>query len=505
MARPLSVLIVEDRETDAALLLRALKRGGYEATYERVDTEEAMTTALQRRAWDIVVSDCSMPHFSALGAARLVAKTDPDLPLIVVSGTVGEEAAVDIMRAGARDFILKTNFRRLVPAIERELDAAQTRRDKRSADEGLDRERELLRQLMEGIPDAIFFKDLDRRYMHLNDAERQVLAVASEEDVIGRTADHFISPERARRRREVEERVLATGQPAVDCIEKMVAADGACRWVSATEAPIRDHHGTIVGLVGIARDITERKRQEQLKDEFVATVSHELRTPLTSIAGTIGMLTSEAVGVLPEPARRLIDIAHRNCQRLARIVNDILDMEKIEAGEMRFDVRPIELRALIEQTIESLQGFARHHGASVRLDDAAPRVEALADPDRLGQVMANLLSNALKFSPPGGEVVVSVGSDRDAARISVRDHGPGIPDDYKHRIFEKFVQVDATDARKKGGTGLGLSIARQIVVNLGGRIDIEDAPDGGTTFHVTLPIAKSDCAKGAIAHEQPLP
>jgi signal transduction histidine kinase len=180
-------------------------------------------------------------------------------------------------------------------------------------------------------------------------------------------------------------------------------------------------------------------------------------------------------------------------------------MEKIEAGEMRFDVRPIELRALIEQTIESLQGFARHHGASVRLDDAAPRVEALADPDRLGQVMANLLSNALKFSPPGGEVVVSVGSDRDAARISVRDHGPGIPDDYKHRIFEKFVQVDATDARKKGGTGLGLSIARQIVVNLGGRIDIEDAPDGGTTFHVTLPIAKSDCAKGAIAHEQPLP
>jgi len=487
MGRALRVLIIEDSEGDAVMLVRELKRGGYDLTYERVDTELAMASVLAQGSWDLVLSDYAMPQFSAEGAACLVARAGLDLPLIVVSGAVGEEEAAAVMRAGAQDFILKKNLRRLLPAIERELKAAQTRRDKRRVDETLNYERGLLRQLMEGTPDAIFFKDPQRRYMHLNDAERLMLGIPRGEEVLGKTADVFISPERARMRREVEEKVLSTGEPRIDCIEKIVAANGESRWFSTTMAPIRGSYGDVAGLVGIARDITESKRQEQMKNEFISTVSHELRTPLTSIMGAVGFLTGGSVAGLPASAGNLLKIAHSNCQRLARIVNDILDIQKIESGQMAWVRKPVDVCALAEQIIEANQGFAQHHGVAVRLDGASVRAFVLADPDRLDQVIANLLSNAIKFSPLGAEVVVTIGSTDDAVRISVRDRGRGVPDHYKGRIFEKFVQVDATDARREGGTGLGLSIAKQITVILGGDIGVEDAPGGGTIFHITLP------------------
>lgn len=491
MGNALRVLIIEDSEGDAVMLVRELRRGGYELTHERVETEMAMADALARQAWDLILSDYAMPQFSAERAAALVARAGLDLPLIVVSGAVGEEEAAAVMRAGAQDFILKKNLRRLLPAIERELGAAQTRRDKRRADETLNYERGLLRQLMEGTPDAIFFKDLQHRYMHLNDSERLMLGMSRREEVLGKTADMFIPPERARTRREEEEKVLATGEPRIDCKEKIVGPNGESRWFSTTMAPIRGPQGDIVGLVGIARDITESKRQEQMKNEFVATVSHELRTPLTSIMGAVGYLSGNVDG-LSETAKSLLKIAHGNCQRLARIVNDILDIERIESGQMIYDRKPAEVRALVEQIIEANQSFARHHDVSVRLDGEAERALVLADPDRLDQVITNLLSNAIKFSPPGSEVVVTIGATDGAVRISVHDHGPGIPADYKSRIFEKFVQVDATDARTKGGAGLGLSIAKQIVVVLGGDISVEDAPAGGASFHVTLPRLRGD-------------
>jgi signal transduction histidine kinase len=237
----------------------------------------------------------------------------------------------------------------------------------------------------------------------------------------------------------------------------------------------------------VVLDISERKRVERLKDEFVATVSHELRTPLTSIAGSLGLLAGGAVDKLPDSALRLITIAHSNCQRLVRLVNDILDIEKIESGAIAFDLERVEVRSLVEQVVEANQMNAEEQGVRIRLDAASTAVEVHADPDRLAQVVTNLLSNAIKFSAPRQEVTVVIEDTGQAARISVQNCGPGIPEAFKSRVFEKFAQADSSDARTKGGTGLGLSIVKQIVTRLGGEVAFEDAPGGGTVFHVDLP------------------
>jgi signal transduction histidine kinase len=244
------------------------------------------------------------------------------------------------------------------------------------------------------------------------------------------------------------------------------------------------------GLLRALRYATERKRLERLKDEFVSTVSHELRTPLTSIAGSLGLLMGKAVGTLSEPAGRLLEIAHNNSQRLVRLVNDILDIEKLESGHVVFDFKRVEVRSLVERTAESLRGYATEHRVKIRIEAAAAAGKVRADTDRLAQVITNLLSNAIKFSPPDSEVVAAVaqGAGSNFVRITVRDRGLGIQSDFKSRIFERFAQADATNARRKGGTGLGLSISKQIVDRLGGEIGFADAPGGGTIFHVELPV-----------------
>jgi len=491
MRQSLKALIVDDREHDAALLVRALKRGDFDLTFTRVDTEPAMVAALARQSWDIVFADYSMPHFNVEGALAVVAEAGLDIPFIVVSGSVGEETAVEVMRAGAHDLILKHNLKRLTPAVERELEAAKTRRERKAADAELDREREHLRQLMRGVPDAICFKDTERRYVRLNDREMQNLNVPDGAPVIGETADRFLASGPAAKRRADEEYVLATGEALVDRVERHVAPDGSVRWLSATVAPTRGEFGGVVGIVEIARDITESKRQEQLKNEFIATVSHELRTPLTSIIGSLRLIESGAAGPCSDTATRLFKISLENCRRLVAIVNDILDIEKIDAGKMTFTEKPVDVLALLDQVAQANQGMAAQHGVAVRLDRASAAGSISTDPDRLTQVITNLVSNGIKFSPRGADVVLSAETSEDRVCINVRDHGPGIPPDYKDRIFEKFVQVDATDQRRRGGTGLGLSIAKQIVSQLGGSIGFADAPGGGTVFTVGLKAAQA--------------
>jgi two-component system, OmpR family, sensor histidine kinase VicK len=500
MNESLNALIVDDREHDAALLVRALKRGGYELSYERVESEAAMTAALGRQTWDIVLADYSMPQFDVMGALAVVATAGVDIPFIVVSGSVGEETAVEVMRAGAHDLILKHNLKRLIPAVARELEAAKTRRERQAADAKLDCERQLLQQLMQGIPDAICFKDTELRYIRLNDAERSFLNIPAGTEIIGETSDRFIPPDLAARRRLDDLRVLATGEPLIDCVDKTTAADGVTRWIATTKAPTRGSNGEIVGIVEIARDITEKKRQEQLKSEFIATVSHELRTPLTSIVGSIGFLEA---GAAPDATARLLKIALDNCRRLVGIVNDILDIEKIEAGKMAFDRKPVEIRALLEQVAQANQGMAEQYGIAIRVDGAPAQNVMFTDPDRLTQTITNLLSNAIKFSPRGEEVIIRAEETHGRACIEIRDYGPGIPQEYRERIFEKFVQVDATDQRQRGGTGLGLSIAKEIVTQLGGRISFEDAPDRGTIFRIELPTSEADVGTNGAADAAP--
>ncbi len=249
--------------------------------------------------------------------------------------------------------------------------------------------------------------------------------------------------------------------------------------------PINIRDGLLI--LAVVVDISERKSNERLKDEFVSTVSHELRTPLTSITASLALLSAGGGGCLPDSAARLVSIAHNNGQRLVRLVNEILDIEKIESGKLSFHLEKVNARAVVEQTIETSRAYAEDLGVSMRLDPNSVASDVRADPDRLAQVVGNLLSNAVKFSPRGAEVIVGVDERHDSIRITIRDHGPGIPEDFRRRVFEKFAQADSTDTRQRGGTGLGLSIVHEIVRQLGGEVGFETEIGVGTLFYVELP------------------
>jgi PAS domain S-box-containing protein len=257
-------------------------------------------------------------------------------------------------------------------------------------------------------------------------------------------------------------------------------------------ASIRDRHGRPMGFVGVYTDHTERKKGDRLKNEFVSTVSHELRTPLTSITGALSLLLKGVAGPIEGQANALVEMAHRNSERLILLINDILDMERISAGEMRFDFRVQELMPLVEQSLDATESYGDKFGIgfqiSTRVDDARLNVDA----HRFGQIMANLLSNAAKFSPSGTTVEIDITRKGRFIRTAVTDHGDGIPVEFQDRIFQKFSQADGSDVKKLGGTGLGLSITRAMVEKMDGHIDFVTQTGVGTTFFVDLPEWSSE-------------
>ncbi|HQT32151.1 MAG TPA: PAS domain S-box protein [Thiobacillus sp.] len=253
--------------------------------------------------------------------------------------------------------------------------------------------------------------------------------------------------------------------------------------------------------VGMVRDITERKRMERMKSEFVSTVSHELRTPLTSISGALGLVTGGALGALPEQARQMVEIAHKNSQRLTHLINDLLDMEKIAAGKLHFEMRPQPLMPLIEQALEANRPYGIERQVTLVLNGEAAAAEVRVDSQRLMQVLANLISNAVKFSPDGGTVEITVRTIDGKARVAVADHGPGIPESFRASVFQKFSQADASDTRQKGGTGLGLAITRELVERMGGRIGFDSVEGDGATFWFDLPLFVA--AMGVVAWSAP--
>jgi signal transduction histidine kinase len=240
-------------------------------------------------------------------------------------------------------------------------------------------------------------------------------------------------------------------------------------------------------FTGIVRDITERKRVEKTKNEFISTVSHELRTPMTSVVGSLGLLQGGALGKIPEEAMKMIDIALNNSNRLVRLVNDILDIEKIESGKMRFKREVIDVTPLVEHAIQVNQTLGAEHDISLALTGTVPGARVRGDNDLLTQVLTNLLSNAVKFSSSGDAVDVAITRRRDAIRIAVADQGPGISDAFRPHIFQRFCQADASDSRREGGTGLGLSICKAIVTRHGGTIDLESVVGKGSTFFFDIP------------------
>lgn len=271
---------------------------------------------------------------------------------------------------------------------------------------------------------------------------------------------------------------------------ELMRLDGGTVPVLASVSPISEGSGQALGIVVAASDISERLRIERQKDEFVTMVHHEVRTPLTAVRGAIGLLDGGVAGELSERGKELLAIALRNSERMERLVNDILVTRKLDAGRLDFLLERTELVPLVEQAIEAVSEYGQRHQVSFELESTAEGALVRVDPDRLIQVVTNVLSNAVRFSPPGATVSVSVERVEDQVRTAITDRGPGIEASFHDRIFEPFARGDDQDWRHTSGTGLGMSIAKAIIGELGGRIHFTTELGSGTTFYIDVPEAK---------------
>ena len=246
----------------------------------------------------------------------------------------------------------------------------------------------------------------------------------------------------------------------------------------------RDDNGRYLILL---TDISDRVTQEAQKAAFVSTVSHELRSPLAAIKGSMGLLLANAAGDMSDRARSLLEISHRNANRLILIINDILDLEKISSGTFDFDVKNADLSEIVREANEATATLDQRFSIDVKVIGAENACPVQTDPNRIMQVLTNFLSNACKFSPPGGSVTIKLSEAADHVRVAVTDEGPGIPTADQHKVFERFADLSNSDRASKGGTGLGLSICKAIVEGMGGNVGFETREGRGSTFYFTLP------------------
>ncbi len=344
---------------------------------------------------------------------------------------------------------------------------------------------QFLERIMDCATNAIYVIDLGGRFVRLNHAA-SVLTGYEIEELIGQPFSVLFTPNTLPPVQEQFMRAAVHGEAVRSQETEIVRKDGHICVISFSGAPMREEGG-ISAVVGTAEDITERKKVERMKDEFISTVSHELRTPLTSIRGSLGLMRGDIGGELPEQAKQFTEIAYKNCDRLLNLINDLLDIQKLESGEMRFSFEICELPALVDHAVEINQAFADQYDVRLTVTQRLAAASANIDKERFIQVLTNLFSNAVKFSPAGQSVDISMRREEGNIHIAVSDRGPGIPGKFRSRVFQKFAQADASDAREKGGTGLGLAITKFLVEKMGGSIFFESSSENGTTFHVRIP------------------
>lgn len=414
MKNIIRVLIIEDNEDDAQLEIDELKGGGYDIVFEQIETQKAMREALRDKKWDFIISDFSMPQFSGLDALAVLNETGIDIPFILISGTIGEETAVNAMKAGAHDYIMKNNLKRLVPAFERELKEAKVRQLKREADEALKASVEDLTN-----QNAIF-QALNLKYLKLNEKLKKSL-------------DH-----------------------------------------------IRKMNSELI----ISKDKAEES--DRLKSSFLANMSHEIRTPLNGILGFSSLLKDE--DLTRTNAERYIDIIDSSGQQLLNIINDILDISKIEAGQISVSIEPVNITQLMNELLQQFRHQAEINNLDLILNSANlhENMNINTDGNRLRQILCNLLNNAIKFTSDG-KVEFGLLHRGDFTEFYVSDSGIGIAPKDQLLIFKPFMKVETSLTNKYGGTGLGLSISKAFVEKLGGTITLQSHPDKGSKFIFTLP------------------
>lgn len=342
-----------------------------------------------------------------------------------------------------------------------------------------------LAAIVESTEDAIITKSMDGIIISWNRGAERLYGYKAKE-VIGHSIT-LLFPADKMDEYQMEIEKVKKGIPVINISTERKHKDGRIIPISVTISPLKNLEGKVIGASSIARDITAWKEVEKLKNEFVSVVSHELRTPLTSIRGALGILASGIYDVLSNKSQNLIKLAINNCDRLSRLINDILDIEKINAGKMKFSFQKLNLTNLIKETVEANKALAESKKIKINFM-ADEEIFLTGDNDRLIQVMTNLLSNAIRYSPPNEAITVKQTKNCKHVRVSVMDQGPGVPDAFKSKIFQEFSQADSSDIRQKSGTGLGLSICKAIIENHDGKIAFENSPTAGANFYFELPL-----------------
>lgn len=333
--------------------------------------------------------------------------------------------------------------------------------------------------------------------LHSIDGSNKIISISklwletlgyTSEQVIGHDSAEFMSEEARRDWMDsILPELLANGSCANRPLQ-LLTSDGRLIEVLLTATASKSYQSTMTEMLVVMQDITARKAVERMKSEFVSTVSHELRTPLTAITGSLGLITGGVFGEMPAKVNAMIALAHKNSLRLIHLINDLLDMEKLVAGKMNFDMKSHALMPLLESTIDAIRPYGEGYQVRFVLSARADQARVVVDDLRLQQVLNNFLANAAKFSPEGGQVEVAAHQLAGRVRVEVKDRGPGISAQFRSRIFQKFSQADSSDARQKGGTGLGLAISMEIIERMNGVIGFESEERRGSCFYFELPL-----------------
>ncbi|MFA4917495.1 MAG: PAS domain S-box protein [Syntrophales bacterium] len=506
MEKPLRLLIVEDSEDDALLTILALKKGGYDPVYERVEDAGAMRKALQEKSWNVILCDYQMPQFNGLAAIAILKETGIDIPLIIVSGAIGEETAVECMRFGACDYIMKSNLSRLASAIERELKEAESRLQRKRAEEALRESEERYRTILENIEDGYFEVDIAGNLTFFSDPVCRMVGITRAE-MMGMNNRQYTDKENSQILYQAFNKVFRTGEPSKGVDYEIIGKDGTKLYIESSVSLIRNASGQPIGFRGIMRNITEHKQAEkevvetlqQLQEtrdmliqfekhaavgRLATGVAHELLNPASIISSQLQFMEDET---LTDQARESVRICREQLQRIAKISHDLLQSSAKKPTVLVGG----DLRRVIEVGLQMTERRRKEDHVQVEYDPPPAVIPVKMERDRLVKVMVNLILNACDAMTGNDSkrMIIAVyrpevSSRRPSVRLIVADNGHGILAGELDKIFEPF--FTRKDPGK--GTGLGLSVSKGIIQEHGGTIHAENNDMGGASFIVELPL-----------------
>jgi PAS domain S-box-containing protein len=513
--QPLHLLLVEDNALDAELTIAQLERADYKVDAQIVYTERDFVAALESAEFDIILADFVLPVFSGVEALTIANQRAPNTAFIFVSGVLGEEHAVDMLKRGATDYVLKQRLQRL-PAVVRRALTEKAERQQRIAVERALRETEThFRLLVDALKDyAVITLDQAGRIRTWNSAAERILGFVAH-DVVGRSASVFFGEEDRNRNVFELELESARRDGSANDDRWLWRKDGRSFFASGVTTAIRSETHELIGYSKIIRDVTEehmaadalRIAKEQAetanraKDHFLAVLSHELRTPLTPIVAAVRLL--EMRHGLPPETQPTLELIRRNVELEARLIDDLLDLTSIARGKLSLNFANVVLETLLTSALDMSESDLRGKGLTLETTFDAESTLVFGDAARLQQIVWNLMKNAVKFTPAGGRIRVRTWNpDPSTIAISVTDTGIGISADALPRIFSAFEQADDSITQAFGGLGLGLAIASTLAQKHGGTLTAQsDGRDQGARFTLTLPVVKVQAADPASPRE----